>query len=170
MKLGSDFGGATGSPIINCVRFIRLGCVDSNFDNNGAIINFLALKGGNSLVLFFFITNINKTITLALPWVTPTPANDTSRDNTDTSFGEEDAKGVIINTETEISNEEHCFRGLAKRGFESGAGNARGPGPLGARLLGGWGAFSDNRDLSVRVGVAGGIRLDNRTGVVGLAR
>jgi len=113
-----------------------MGGVDSDLDSDGSSANVLALQGSDGLLLFFLVTDIDKAVALALPGLTPAPADDAGADNVNASLCEEGGKTGVVDTETKVGDEEHGLGRLASRILTSCASWTRGPGFFGTRLFG----------------------------------
>jgi hypothetical protein len=110
--------------------------VDSDLDGDGSSADLLPLQCCDGLLLFCLTTNVDKAITLALPGLTPAPADDAGADDVNASFGEKGRKTGIVNAETEVGDEKHGLGWLASGILTSGASWAGGPGLFGTRLFG----------------------------------
>lgn len=113
-----------------------MGGVDSDLDGDGPATNVLPIEGSDGLLLFLLAANIDEAIALALPGLSPPPANDASRDNVDAGLGEYGAQCGVIGVESKVGDEEHCLGGLACRVFAVCAWHAGCTRLLGTSLLG----------------------------------
>ena len=107
---------------------IVVGRVDGNLDSNGPSTNLLAFECCDGLLLLFLAADVNKTVTLALPGLSPPSANDAGGINYDASISEQSGEASVIDVESEVGYKEHRLGRLAYRVFTSRAGSTRGPG------------------------------------------
>jgi hypothetical protein len=109
------------------IGFVTLS-IDCYLDGNGSSLDFFALEGGNGLLLLFLIADIDEAVALALARTTKLPADNASRNDVDTGFGEQFSERGIINVETKVGDKEHRLGGLAS-GFFVGSttGTERAP-------------------------------------------
>lgn len=157
-----DYVAATGAVFGGFVALsIVARGVDGNFDSNSPAANFFALKSLNRFFLLFFPAHIDKAVALALPGLTPPPANDAGGIDSKTSVSEERRKTSIIDVEAQIGNEQHGRGGLASRILASRTRGTRCPGLastrrlLGLRGLGGLSLSNRGRfrDVSLSLGL-----------------
>jgi hypothetical protein len=94
------------------IGFVTMG-IDCYLDGNGSSTNVFALEGGNGFLLFFLIADIDETVALTLARTTILPADNTSRNDVDTSFGEQLSERGVIDVETKVGDKEHRLGGLA---------------------------------------------------------
>jgi hypothetical protein len=120
--------GSRGSALLGFFCIFIMRGVDSNFDSDGPSTNIHAFESRNCFFLLFLSTNIDESIALALPGLSPAPANDAGRGDGDTGLSEESGKASIIDVESKVGNKEHSLGGLADRVFTSGARGTRGLG------------------------------------------
>ena len=102
--------------------------IDSYLDSDRPSLDLSALESGNSLLLLILVTNLDETVALALTRTTILPADNTSRNDVDTSFGEQLSERGVIDVETQVGNKEHRLGWLAL-GFiaSSATGTERAP-------------------------------------------
>jgi hypothetical protein len=138
---GSGGGGILGSVVV-----VVVGSVDSDFDSNRSATDLFTLKSFNGFLLLFFATDVDETVTLAFPGLSPTPANDAGRGDGNTSICEQGRKTSIVDVEAEVGDEEHGLGLLADGVLSRRARGTRSLGFASARgLLGG----SIGRSVSV---------------------
>jgi hypothetical protein len=139
ISLGSGGGGIStisrgGGGFISGVL---VGGVDSNLDSDGASTNLLALQSSDGLLLLCLAANIDESVTLALPGLSPAPANDAGANDVDTSLSEEGGKTSIVNIETKVGDEKHGSGRFTGGILTRGTGWTRGLGLAHTRFLGG---------------------------------
>jgi hypothetical protein len=109
--------------------------INGDLDCNLPSTDVFTLKGCDGLLLFSLRADVDEAITLAFPGLSPSPANNASRDDADTGFREESRKTSIINVETEVGNKEHGLGRFADGVFASRASGTGSLGLASARSL-----------------------------------
>lgn len=79
--------------------------VHSDLDCNGPALKFLTLESIHRLLLRLFVTNIDKAVALASPWVTPATTDNPSRCNRAPGLSENGCQTVIVERERQVRNE-----------------------------------------------------------------
>jgi len=102
--------------------------IDGDFDGDGATTDLLALESVDGLLLFIFVTNVDKAISFALSRLAPPPSNDTSRVDIEAGIGEESGEAGVIDIEAEVGNKENGLGGFADRVLTGGTVGTRSPG------------------------------------------
>ena len=125
--MGHESGSGGSSLIGRISGRIIMGSIDGDFDGDGPSAKFFPLESCNSLLLFFFTANVDKTVTLAPSGLSPTPANNPSRVHSDSGVGEKSGKAGIVNVETEVGDKKHGLGGLPDRVFTGRAWNTGSP-------------------------------------------
>lgn len=146
--LGHD-GNLRSALIGNCLllSFLSPG-IDGDLDSDGPPAKFLTLESLDRLLLFGLITNIDKTVALALTAIQP--ANDASGDNLDAGLGEQVGECGVVDVEAKIGNEKNRLGGLAG-GLVTPSTARESPPPLADRLT----LLGGNCGLSLAIGDRG---------------
>ena len=103
--------------------------IDGDLDSDGTATDFFALEGVDGLLLFGFVTDVDKAVTLAPSGGTPPLSNDASGNNIEASIGKESSKSGVVNAETEVGDKENILGGFADGIFTGGTRGAASPGP-----------------------------------------
>jgi hypothetical protein len=146
-SLGSSRGAFLGSI------FVVVGSVDGDLDGNGPAANFFALESFDRLLLLLFATNVDEAVALALPGLSPTPADNTGRCDSNTSIGEQGGETSVIDVEPKVGDKEHGRGLLSHRVLPSRARGTRSLGLADAGSL-----LSGRRVSRGRLGRIGGRR------------
>ena len=134
-KRGNDLGGrddnsignlAVGVILLNIPGFVR--GIDGDFDGDGTTTDLFTLEGVDGLLLFGLVTNVDKTIPLAPPGLTPPGSDDASGVDIETCISEECGEAGVVDVEAEVGNEENGLGWFADRVLTGGTRGTRSPG------------------------------------------
>lgn len=120
--------------------------VDGNFDGNGTTTDLLTFQGSDGLLLLGLAADINKSVALAFPGLSPAPADNAGADDVNSGLSEEGRKSGIINAESKVGNKKHGGGGFTSGVFASGT---RGTGSFGLARTGLLGRALGGRGLTV---------------------
>lgn len=119
------------------LMFLLMLSIDSDLNSDGPSANILAIEGSNCFVLLLFTSNVNESVTLAPPGLSPATTNNTSGVDMNAGISEESCEAGIFNGETQVGDEEDRLGELSNGIFTSGPLGARGTRFACARFLGG---------------------------------